>query len=293
MALRFHTLDVFTARAFGGNPLAVVLGGEALDTARMRAIAREFNLSETVFVLPATQAGARARLRIFTPLAELPFAGHPLVGTAVLLHALDGLPQDADLAFDVGIGRVPLHVRRDAIAHHAEFTLTQPPRIADTPTSSDTLATLLGLRGNDVDGGAHVVSCGLPALLVRLSAPELLAGIEPRMEGLRALLDALGARCVYAYARSHENDTHWQARMFMPGIGEDPATGSAAAALAALLAHQAGEAHARFDWTVHQGLEMNRPSRIHIAAECASGAIAAIRVGGHAVRVMEGSLHAH
>lgn len=290
--LRFHTLDVFTDQPYGGNPLAVVLGGDTLGTADMQRIAREFNLSETVFVLPATHPEAMLRLRIFTPHQELPFAGHPTVGAACLLAQRGLGPRGNDVRFvlEEGIGLVPLRVRQEISAPpYAELTTAQAP-VFSPAAAAQNIAQALGLSEGDLSNAALVADCGLPMLLVPLRAPELLAGITTDYARLAPLLQACAAHSVYVYALGYEGEL--RARMFSPGIGEDPATGSAAAALAARLAHDAAQADGTFAWTVHQGEEMGRPSRLFISADKTAGRISAVRVGGHAVTVMEGHLHA-
>lgn len=294
-ALRFHTLDVFTDRPFGGNPLAVVLGGDGLSGAQMQRIAREFNLSETVFLLEATRSDAMSRVRIFTPFEELPFAGHPIVGTACLLALIGLVPPGSvvDFGLEAGIGCVPLHVDHREEIPYAELTTAVMPSFVGEPPASAYLADLLGLQPEDLAFGSEaprVASCGMPVLLAPLRAPELLAGIEVDHARLPSMLKAAGARNLYIYARGYEGEL--KARMFMPGIGEDPATGAAAAALAGRLASESAQADGRLRWTIQQGVEMGRPSDIRASADKVGGAVTAVRVGGRAVRVMEGVLHA-
>jgi trans-2,3-dihydro-3-hydroxyanthranilate isomerase len=294
MTLRFHTLDVFSTEPFGGNPLAVVLGGDALSGAQMQRIAREFQLSETVFVLAATTATAMARLRIFTPFEELPFAGHPIVGAACALAILGFVPQGNALSFEfeAGIGPVAVHVRNTQGLPYAELTTAQLPDFSGQAPADVVIAGALGLDPEQLNHGAErarVASCGLPTLLVPLQSCEAMAGIEIDAPRLAALLPAAGARNVYAYARDYDGGL--RARMFMPGIGEDPATGSAAAALAGRLASESDAADGRLEWIVRQGLEMGRPSELFISADRSAGQVTAVRVGGHAVRLMEGVLH--
>jgi trans-2,3-dihydro-3-hydroxyanthranilate isomerase len=292
--LRFHTLDVFTETLFGGNPLAVVLGGEALNTAQMQTIAREFNLSETVFVLPPTRPDCLHRIRIFTPLRELPFAGHPTVGTACLLAELRLAPQGADAAFQLeeNVGPVPVRVRRDPDrALYAELTTAKLPEFGPPPPDRAALAGALGLSADDFAGqGPRAVSCGVPFLLVPLRAPELLAAVDVDASRLRTVLNGYWAQAVYVYARGYEGEL--RTRMFAPalGIAEDPATGGAAVALAGALGSDAAT-DGRHDWLIHQGVEMGRPSQLHISVDRAAGAVTAVRLGGHAVTVSEGLLH--
>lgn len=298
MSLRFHTLDVFTQSAYGGNPLAVVLGGDQLQTAQMQRIAREFNLSETVFVLAPTQSEALHRLRIFTPFKELPFAGHPTIGAATLLAELGLTPKGADIRFTLeeGVGLVPVLVRMTpGEASYAELSTAQPPQFAPGPDAA-TLAPLLGLDSQDLagtsaDGGREqprIASCGNPFILVPLRSPELLAAIDFDPSGARKALAGAAARALYVYARGYEGEL--RTRMFAPelGVPEDPATGSAAVALGAALAAEAS-ADGLYEWRIHQGLEMGRPSLLHVAAERSAGQVTAVRVGGHSVRIAEGT----
>ncbi len=295
MELRYHTLDVFTEQLFGGNPLAVVFGGEALSRAQMQAIAREFNLSETVFVLPPTRADAAHRLRIFTPLRELPFAGHPTVGAACLLAQRRLVPQGDDVSFvlEEGVGPVRVRVRRASDrAVYAELTAAQPPEYGPSVPDNATLAAALGLEPDDIGRGSEqprAVSCGMPFVLVPLRAPEVMAGILLDEQRARAALAGQWAQQIYVYVRGYEGEL--RARMFAPnlGIAEDPATGAAAVALAGALG-DALETDGHHEWVVHQGYEMGRPSQLYIAADRAGGKLGALRVGGYAVEVSDGLL---
>lgn len=293
--LRYHVLDVFTDQPYCGNALAVVLGADALDRARLQRIAREFNLSETVFLLAPTRADAEFGLRIFTPAEELPFAGHPVIGTACLLSYIGRVPRGthARFRFDTGAGPVPVFVHHQGDAPYAEFTAPQAPALAAAAPDADAIARVLGLEADAIGyqgEGPCVASCGLPMLLVPLRAPELLAGIDQERRGLRCLLEGCAAHGLYAYARGYEGEL--RARMFSPSVGEDPATGSAVAALAGRLALARAGTEEALAWTVMQGAEMGRPSTLLAFGDRVDGGIAAIRVGGHAVRVMEGELHA-
>ncbi len=290
----FHSLDVFTETRFGGNPLAVVLAADGLNTRQMQTIAREFNLSETVFVLKATLPGADFKVRIFTPQVEMPFAGHPTVGTACLLAELGLAPQGDDVRFvlEENVGPVPVRVRREAgRAPYGELTTAVLPERGPAPPSKAVLATMLGLEATDI-GDAAFVSCGYPYLLVPLRSPELLAGISFDLPTWQEHLAQAWAHHLYVYAQGYEGEL--KARMFAPGSGvfEDPATGSAAVALAGRLALDSDVVDGRIEAVIHQGLEMGRPSVLHIEADRAAGAVTAVRVGGHAVRVLSGSLQA-
>ena len=298
--LDFHTLDVFTERRFGGNPLAVVLGADGLATARMQLIAREFNLSETVFVQRPDSAGTDFRLRIFTPTHEMPFAGHPTVGTACLLAELGLVRRRGDVAdtleFVLGenVGPVPVRVRHEpGRAPYGELTTAVLPEAGPPAPPAEALAAMLGLAPRDI--GSHgelprTASCGVPYLLVPLRQPELLASISVDLALWRGALDGAWARQLYVYARGYEGEL--RARMFAPGLGvhEDPATGSAAVALAGALALESPVVDGELAWTIEQGHEMGRPSRLFASATRHGGKVTAVRVGGHAVRVTGGTL---
>ncbi len=291
--LRFNTVDVFTDEGYAGNPLAVVMGGADLSGAQMQRIAREFNLSETVFVLPSTRPDAALRLRIFTPLEELPFAGHPTIGAACLLASKGLVPRGNEVCFTLeeGVGPVAVRVKHlPGDLPYAELTAAQEPQFSPA-AAAGAIAETMGLSEDAVGaGGPIVANCGLPMLLVPLRAPELLAGVDTDFNRLPGLLKSCAAHSVYVYAQGYEGEL--RARMFSPGIGEDPATGSAALALAARLAADSAEAEIALSWTVHQGEEMGRPSRLFISADKSAGRVSALRVGGYTVSVMEGHLNA-
>lgn len=288
----FHTLDVFTREAFGGNPLAVVFGADPLDRARMQRIAREFNLSETVFVLAASEPGATQRLRIFTPREELSFAGHPIVGTACLI-GLNRPTSDAPLRleFETAAGRVPVLMRLQDGLPYAELRTPRLPAFSASGPDAATIAAALDLSAENLGferEGPCVADCGLPMLLAPLRSPELLAGIDVDIAALRRLLSAAGAYGLYVYARGYDGEL--RARMFSASIGEDPATGSAAAALAGRLASESAQVEGTQQWRILQGAEMGRPSTLFASADKADGQVTAVRIGGHAVPVMHGEL---
>lgn len=293
MKLAYHVLDVFTDTPLSGNPLAVVLGADGLKRSRMQAIAREFNLSETVFVQTTEQTGAIARARIFTPREELPFAGHPTLGTAWLLANLRA-PESVEaleVILEESIGLVNVSVTPSSPGY-AEFTAPQAPEWGPAPPDVATLATVLGLDAADIgtpQAAPRQVSCGMPFLLVPLRAPEVMAGINVDTTALARMLRDGWARGLYVYVHGYEGEL--RARMFSPERGEDPATGAAGAALAARLSDDSSTPSGEMKWEVHQGAEMGRPSRLHLSASKAAGQIVSVRVGGQVVRVMEGVLH--
>lgn len=294
--MRYFVLDVFTDQPFSGNPLAVVLGADDLDDKNLQRIAREFNLSETVFLLTATRADAAFRVRIFTPTEEFPFAGHPLVGAGCVLTCIGLVPpgSSARFGFQTEAGPVPVFIDNEGVVPYAEFTAPRAPELSESSYDPDAIARVLGLERDAIgyqDEGPCVASCGLPMLLVPLRSPELLAGIDDERPGLRGMLDGYAARGLYVYARGYEGEL--RARMFSPTIGEDPATGSAVAALAGRLALASADKDVDrvLAWRVVQGAEMGRPSTLHAFADRFEGQRVSIRVGGHAVQVMEGRIN--
>ncbi len=303
MARRFVTLDVFTGDALAGNPLAVVLDAEGLNDHAMQAIAREFNLSETVFVRPPADPRSRAALRIFTPGRELPFAGHPTVGTAVLLAIRDhqdrpGHVGHGHVAFDLEekVGLVPCSVEViDDGLGRAVFTLPKLPVSLGEAANEVALAAALSLKPGDIGFGRHspsVHSAGVGYTLVPVSGLDALARARPDVGRWGAVKPADHANA-YVYASiASEDGLHYRARMFAPDLGvmEDPATGSAVAAFAgAVMAFEAlpdGE-HAVI---VDQGFEMGRPSRIDLHLTVSGGELVRAAIGGKAVIVSEGTL---
>jgi trans-2,3-dihydro-3-hydroxyanthranilate isomerase len=298
MELRFHTLDVFTDRVFGGNPLAVFPDGRGVGGETMQRIARELNLSETVFVLPPDDPAHTRRLRIFTPAAELPFAGHPTVGTAFLLAALGEVPlagEETGIVFEEGVGPVPVRIRaRDGRPVFAELTAARLPERGPPPPPRGALAALLGLAEDDLLDGewaAEGVSCGVPFLFVPLRDRAALGRARVEPARWEALLAGWWAPHLYVLALDPElPGSDVRARMFAPamGIAEDPATGGAASALAGYLAWRSPRRDGTLRWTVEQGFEMGRPSILRVEADVRGGEVAAVRVGGASVLVAEG-----
>lgn len=299
MKLRFHTLDVFTEQRFGGNPLAVVFDGEQLTAEQMQIIAREFNLSETVFVLKPTLAGALRRVRIFTPGRELPFAGHPTVGTACLLAELgEAEGAEVDIVLEEAVGPVPVSVRREhGRASFARLTTAVLPSFGPPPPPAQVIASVLGLTTADIETVTDAplgASCGVPYLLVPLKSRRALAKARPVLDRWQALLANYWTTQLFVYCREPESaDAQLRGRMFAPdlGIAEDPATGSAAVALCGALAQADATTDGTLRWTLEQGYEMERPSQLYLEADKRAGRISAVRVGGYAVRVSEGVLY--
>lgn len=299
MRYRFHTLDVFTDRRFGGNPLAVVLDAQGLSGERMQVIAAEVNLSETVFVLPPDRPGPdRRKVRIFTPRTELPFAGHPTVGTSFLLAKL-GLVEmngtDPRMVLEEGVGDVAVKVRigNDGSLSTQMSVPRMPERGPEPPPLSD-LAAMLSLKDSDVLPGSAGWSCGVPFLFVALRDREAIRRAKLRIDRWEKVLSGWWAKGIFVFTTDTESkDAQIHARMFAPamGVAEDPATGSAASALAGhLQLHDPRDGQRR--WLVEQGFEMGRPSLIELEADIAVGRITAVRVGGSSVLVSEGWLDA-
>lgn len=291
--LAFHTLDVFTDVAFAGNPLAVVLHADALNSAQMQQLAREFNLSETVFVQKATCTDADVRVRIFTPATELPFAGHPTVGTACLLAELGGLPADAtQIVLEENVGLVPVRLVQQANRPwFGELTAAKSPETRAVDFDVSALPAVLGIDAEAITS-VRLASCGNPFVIVTLRQPEVLQGIDFDATAARRLLAHSWGHAIYVAAKGYEGE--WRTRMFAPdlGVSEDPATGSAAVAFAGAMALDVlarGE-QGEFAWTLHQGVEMGRPSLLQASACITEGKVTGVRVGGHAVRVSEGRI---
>lgn len=298
---RFVTLDVFTSSAFGGNQLAVFPDASGIPEDALIRITREFNFAEVTFCYPPANAAHTKRVRIFTPAREIPFAGHPTVGTAIALVDL-GLAGahgggSMKLVLEEGVGPIPVTVRRKAGA--PAFAQFSTAKLAETgPAAPDprALAAVLSITAGDIltaPTAPENVSCGLPFLLVPLRSVDAVSRSRVQMDAWEATLKSAWAPDIFLFAKDPAGgDAHYHARMFGPGVNvpEDPATGSANACLAGYLAARAVQTDGTLRWTVDQGVEMGRPSRIEIEADKSGGAVTAIRVGGSAVMITEGSL---
>lgn len=299
MRYRFLTVDVFTDRIFGGNPLAVFPDAQGLTDAQMQVVAREFNLSETTFVFAPEDKMHAARLRIYTPKVELPFAGHPTVGTSYVLAALGRIPLeegDVRVVLEENVGPVPVTIRvRDGRPVFTQLTTAQPPAFGPPPPAPAELASALSLSEGDILTGGRApqaVSCGLPWLIIPVVSRDAIARARLRPDRYEQILGNDWSRGVYLVTFDTglpASDVH--ARMYAPAIAphEDPATGSAAASLAGYLAARETN-DGTYCWRVTQGHEMGRPSLIEIEAVRAEGTITTIRVGGASVMVSEGEM---
>jgi trans-2,3-dihydro-3-hydroxyanthranilate isomerase len=298
MQRRYVTVDVFTDRAFGGNPLAVVLDAKGLSVAQMQAIATEFNYSETTFVLPPADAANDAQVRIFTVRSEIPFAGHPNVGTAFVLATQASKPP-ARLKFEEKAGLVPVEILSEqGRVVGAELTAPQPlKRLAQLAAGQ--AAACLSLSPADVKTDRHapqIASVGLAFLIVELASREALRRARPDAAAFARTFPCDGSDAIYFYTRDVSDDEKpcdLQARMFHPGasgLSEDPATGSATAAAAALLADLDVARDGELKLRIGQGVDMGRPSLLLTRVRKAGGAVASVHIGGACVPMMEGTL---
>jgi trans-2,3-dihydro-3-hydroxyanthranilate isomerase len=298
----FHTLDVFTDTPFAGNPLAVVLDCDGLSTDRMQAVAREFNLSETVFVLDPLDPVNTARLRIFTPTRELPFAGHPTIGAAVLIGELRAPEmlggQGLGVVIEEQVGVISCAVRRQkGQATQASFALPMLPDCLGEAGEPGAIAAALGLDPADIGFDAHrssVWSAGNPFTFVPVASLEAIGRARPDL-ALFSSTFAGPRPAAFLYTQEVVREgSHVHARMFAPGLGisEDPATGSAAAAFAGVAALFEQPEDGDHLLVIEQGFEMGRPSIIHLRLQIEGGALVGGSVGGAAVMVSQGMIEA-
>jgi trans-2,3-dihydro-3-hydroxyanthranilate isomerase len=298
MRYRYLTADVFTDRPFGGNPLAVFPDAQGISGERMQQVARELNLSETVFVLPPEDSRHTRKLRIFTPGTELPFAGHPTVGTAFVLAAIGDVALDGPetrIVFEEGVGPVPVLIRaEDGKPVFSELTAAKLPEVGPPPPSVTDLAGMLSLEPTDLlddEDAPEAVSCGVPFLYVPLRDRDAVRRARIRMDRWEALVAGFWATEVYVFARDPElPGSQIRSRMFAPrmGIVEDPATGAATASFGGYLASRSPQRDGTLRWVIEQGFEMGRPSILHLEADKQDRRVTAVRVGGSSVLVSEG-----
>ncbi len=300
MKLRYITADVFTDTLFGGNQLAVLPNAQELASELMLSIAREFNYSETVFVQPPQRPFNTRKLRIFTPGGEVPFAGHPTIGAAHVLAAIGEIPlagEETRITFEEGVGIVPVRiVAPDGAPVFCQLSVAKMPEVGPPLPPNAELAAMLGLDESDILNDAlhpQSVSCGLPFVFIPLRDRHTVARARLNLDLWERTLKGHWADMVFIMsldAQYPSSDVH--ARMFGPGaaVPEDPATGSACAALGGYLAMRRPERAGTVRWVVEQGFEMGRPSILDVEADIADGKVTAVRVGGSSVLVMEGTL---
>ena len=298
MDINFVTVDVFTDRQFGGNPLAVVLDAKGLDETQMQAIAAEFNLAETTFVLPPANPENTAEVRIFTPKSEMPFAGHPNIGTAYVLGRMGSsygrkLPEPFVFEEKAGLVRLDL-TRKDGLLTGATLVTPQPLQTGRT-ISNEIIAEACSIAAADIDLRNHaplVVSCGAPFVATELKTRGALVAARPRSEIFSRHLPMDLVTGVFLYWQGTGEPFDIECRMFAPlfGIPEDPATGSANAAMIGLLAQLMPEKAIEISKRVSQGSQMNRPSVIEASARKVPGSETLLRIGGDCVPVSEGRI---
>ena len=299
MKLNFVTVDVFTDRPFGGNPLAVVLNAEGLPTERMQAIAAEFNLAETTFVLPPKDPAHTAQVRIFTPRAEMPFAGHPNVGTAFAL-ARAGESYGRKIAGDRLVFEEKAGLVRIELAHEAGQAVgarLAAPQLLEigANTAPDLVAAACSLQVADIETRNHpplAASCGAAFIFAELTSRAALASAQPRADVFTQHLPRDGVTGIHLYVQAPDGSVDIQTRMFAPlhGIPEDPATGAANVALIGLLAHLRQEADLHLSKTIGQGFDMGRPSILAASADKKDGRVTATYIGGRCVAMMSGTI---
>lgn len=299
---KYLVYDVFTQARLAGNPLAIVLDADGLDTAAMQRIAREFNLSETTFVTPPQHPAHKAQVRIFTSVYEMPFAGHPTVGTAIALAeqgAHDGT--DQILVLEENIGLLRCAISRSGEGTFAEFDLPELPRQLELAIEPELVGAALGLGPHEIGFENHRVglwTAGVPYITVPVAGLDAIGRVKLDNPAWMELSPQRGdgkRASAYVYTRDTVNhDSAFHARMFVPGTPsyEDPATGSAAAAFSGVIARFDSLAEGPTQFWIEQGMEMGRPSRIRLEIDVEGTKMISARIGGHAVKVAEGVLFA-
>jgi trans-2,3-dihydro-3-hydroxyanthranilate isomerase len=299
MQLHFATVDVFTADRFSGNPLAVVLDAQGLSTAQMQAIAAEFNLAETTFVLPPKDSAHTAEVRIFTPRYEMPFAGHPNVGTAYVVARAGSLYgrniADDQVVFEEKAGLVPITLQKDGGRVSGARLASPQPLTVGAEISAELIASACTLSVDDIALNHHrpcIASCGTPFVLAELKHRAALSRAQARADVFHQEVAKLPATSILLYTKVDEATIDIRARMFAPhhGIPEDPATGSANVALIGLLAKLHPETDVRLAKRIAQGVEMGRPSLLEAEAHKRGGVVTATFIGGRCVPVMSGTI---
>lgn len=305
MSYAFHTADVFTDCLHGGNPLAVIPDARGLSDRQMHSITREFNYSESVFVFPPDDKANTRRVRIYTPGGEIPFAGHPTVGCAFVLASIGEIQlvgRETKIVLEEGVGPVTVVIRAEnGKPVFSQLTAARLPEIKDPPPPPETLCEVLSLEPSHIVADDMIepeaVSCGMPFLFIPLKKPEMLSWVKVDPLKWEQALRDYWAPEMFVFSTDEWSNIfeggHIRARMFAPGmgIGEDPATGSACAALAGFLGLRSEKRDGTVHWSVDQGVEMGRPSRLELDVDLKRGQLAAIRVGGASVLVSSGTLH--
>ena len=294
----FVQLDVFTRKPLTGNPLAIFTDASGLTDQQMQALAREMNLSETTFILPReprVEAKEGKRVRIFTVEEELPFAGHPTLGTALYLHSTAASGAD-EIVLDLNVGKIGIRFstdsnsRSDRVAGDVFAEMRQRNPEFGPTLPRDKVASVLGSDGSEIaaEWPSQIVSTGLPFAIVPIRDAKTLANLKPDLVKAGALLEGTGARFCYFISLEREGRLEVRARMFFYG-GEDPATGSAAGCAVSWMVRH-GLAKSDEQILIRQGVEARRPSEIFVRATRESEKVTNVRVGGYAVEVLRGTV---
>ena len=294
MQYKYYICDVFTKKRFGGNPLAVFPEAEGLTDNQMLQIAREFNFSESSFVFPPEYGNTR-KVRIFTPALEVPFAGHPNIGTAFVLASsgmIGDLHESTEIIFEEIAGLVPIFLRKfDDGSIWCELQAPEKLSIGDKVSVED-LASAISLKSGDIITDTHPpqhTSVGLPFVITELKDRQALKKASVNIEGFKKLASKYNTRFTHIYIRSND-EFDIRTRMFGPfdGMMEDPATGSANCALGGLLTHYNDSDAGEFEWNIAQGVEMGRPSFLKARTQKKGGEVTSTFIGGNSVMVSEG-----
>lgn len=297
MKLRYYTCDVFTDQRFGGNQLAVIPDARGLNDTQMQQIAREFNFSESTFVLPPDEGHTR-KVRIFTPAREVPFAGHPNIGTAFVLTScgeLEAFDGSTEIVFEEKAGLVGISLRKsDEGIISCELKAPQVLSLGEE-LPAELLAAALSLTASEVITDTHppmLASVGLPFVMVELRDRSALQKAKINADGFEQIAARGVMPDIHCYIQSHD-EFDIRARMFAPhdGVPEDPATGSANCALAGLLGHFHPSQSGMFEWKIAQGVEMGRPSTLRARAEKMDGKVISTWIGGNCVMVSDGHIY--
>ena len=292
----YYICDVFTQQKFSGNQLAVIPDAEGLSDHDMQNIAREFNFSESTFVFPSEKGNTR-KVRIFTPRSEVPFAGHPNIGTAFILAEtgiFGDFAQSIDVVFEEKAGNVPIKINKDHCGYiWCELSAPAPLSLGKVATV-DLVSEVLSIEAGDINVTTHypqVASVGLPFLFVELQSLEALSQAQIDLSKLQRLLQEGFPSYIHIYCRDVK-DFDIRCRMFAPldGVPEDPATGSANAALIALLSHCDQRSDLEDKWKISQGSEIGRPSVLHGRAQKIGGTVTEVNLGGYSVMVCKGTI---
>lgn len=292
----YYICDVFTQQKFSGNQLAVITDAEGLSDHDMQNIAREFNFSESTFVFPSEKENTR-KVRIFTPRSEVPFAGHPNIGTAFILAEtgiFGDFAQSIDVVFEEKAGNVPIKINKDHCGYiWCELSAPAPLSLGKVATV-DLASEVLSIEAGDINVTTHypqVASVGLPFLFVELQSLEALSQAQIDLSKLQRLLQEGFPSYIHIYCRDVK-DFDIRCRMFAPldGVPEDPATGSANAALIALLSHCDQRSDLEDKWKISQGSEIGRPSVLHGRAQKIGGTVTEVNLGGYSVMVCKGTI---